>query len=170
MPKDDGTSFTIGCTGTIKHPPRSNASGNRSCQRPERRPRPHLGTLRGASHTRIHEVRAKHGSWAFPWSRLPNSTMRRRLHHCAWWSSPTSHSACNLFCPRKRRAPQVQDSEERFDYAVVAVPFDSLAKLLPDSSDSHDLREKLSHFETRPSRESISGSTAKSRLCRTPSS
>jgi zeta-carotene desaturase len=43
---------------------------------------------------------------------------------------------------------RVQDSEEEFNYAVLAVPFDSLAKLLPDSPDSRDLREKLSHFET----------------------
>jgi squalene-associated FAD-dependent desaturase len=45
---------------------------------------------------------------------------------------------------------RVQDSEEEFDYAVLAVPFDSLPKLLPDSSDSRDLREKLLHFETAP--------------------
>ena len=45
---------------------------------------------------------------------------------------------------------KLQDSEEEFDSAVVAVPFDSLAKLLPDSADSHALREKLSHFETSP--------------------
>jgi zeta-carotene desaturase len=45
---------------------------------------------------------------------------------------------------------RVQDAEEEFDYAVLAVPFDSLAKLLPDSPESLDLREKLSHFETAP--------------------
>jgi squalene-associated FAD-dependent desaturase len=45
---------------------------------------------------------------------------------------------------------RLQDSEEEFDYAVLAVPFDSLAKLLPNSADSRDLREKLSHFETSP--------------------
>jgi squalene-associated FAD-dependent desaturase len=45
---------------------------------------------------------------------------------------------------------KLQDSEEEFDYAVLAVPFDSLAKLLPDSADSRELREKLSHFETSP--------------------
>lgn len=45
---------------------------------------------------------------------------------------------------------KLQDSEEQFDYAVFAVPFDSLARLLPDSSDSQDLREKLSHFENAP--------------------
>lgn len=42
------------------------------------------------------------------------------------------------------------DSEEQFDYGVLAVPFDSLEKLLPDAPDSQDLREKLSHFETAP--------------------
>jgi zeta-carotene desaturase len=42
------------------------------------------------------------------------------------------------------------DSEEQFDYAVLAVPFDSLEKLLPNSPDSDQLREKLSHFETAP--------------------
>ena len=55
---------------------------------------------------------------------------------------------------------KLQDSEEEFDNAVLAVPFDSLAKLLPDSSQSPDLkskdlqskalREKLPHFETAP--------------------
>jgi zeta-carotene desaturase len=52
------------------------------------------------------------------------------------------------------------DSSEEFDGAILAVPFDSLAKLLPDSTQSSiaqpnsvsaaDLREKLSHFETAP--------------------
>src|SRR5207253_1943812 len=55
------------------------------------------------------------------------------------------------FLPSARAARlRVQDSEEEFDYAVLAVPFDSLAKLLPDSPDSCDLRDKLSHFETAP--------------------
>jgi len=45
---------------------------------------------------------------------------------------------------------KLRDSEEEFDYAVLAVPFDSLAKLLPDSPESQDLHEKLSHFETSP--------------------
>jgi squalene-associated FAD-dependent desaturase len=52
---------------------------------------------------------------------------------------------------------KLQDSEEDFDYAIPAVPFDSLAKLLPDSSKdsssmsmSKALREKLTHFETAP--------------------
>jgi squalene-associated FAD-dependent desaturase len=42
------------------------------------------------------------------------------------------------------------DSEEQFDYAVIAVPFDSLEKILPNAPESDELREKLSHFETAP--------------------
>jgi squalene-associated FAD-dependent desaturase len=45
---------------------------------------------------------------------------------------------------------QDSQSEEEFDYAVLAVPFDSLAKLLPDSPESLDLREKLAHLQTSP--------------------
>ena len=52
---------------------------------------------------------------------------------------------------------KLQNSEEEFDYGVLAVPFDALAKLLPDSAEppsssnpSKDLREKLTHFETSP--------------------
>jgi squalene-associated FAD-dependent desaturase len=45
---------------------------------------------------------------------------------------------------------KLADSEEAFDYGVLAVPFDSLSKLLPDSSDSQSLRETVSRFETSP--------------------
>jgi squalene-associated FAD-dependent desaturase len=45
---------------------------------------------------------------------------------------------------------KLADSEEFFDYAVLAVPFDSLAKLLPDSPQSAELRKKTAHFETAP--------------------
>jgi squalene-associated FAD-dependent desaturase len=45
---------------------------------------------------------------------------------------------------------RVQDSEEEFDFGVLAVPFDSLAKLLPDSPDAGELREKLAAFKTSP--------------------
>jgi len=55
------------------------------------------------------------------------------------------------FLPGERSVRlRLQDSEEEFDYAVLAVPFDSLAKLLPDSIESRELREKLAHFETSP--------------------
>lgn len=45
---------------------------------------------------------------------------------------------------------RVNDSEEQFDYAVLALPFDSLARILPQGAESDDLREKLTHFETSP--------------------
>jgi squalene-associated FAD-dependent desaturase len=45
---------------------------------------------------------------------------------------------------------RLQDSEQEFDYAVLAVPFDSLNKLLPDLPESRDIQEKLPHFETSP--------------------
>ena len=60
------------------------------------------------------------------------------------------NSVQSLLPSEKRVRLRVQDLEEEFDYAVLAVPFDSLAKLLPDSVDSRDLRDKLSHFETAP--------------------
>jgi squalene-associated FAD-dependent desaturase len=45
---------------------------------------------------------------------------------------------------------ELQDSEEEFDYVVLAIPFDALAKLLPDSLPSAQLREQISYFETSP--------------------
>jgi squalene-associated FAD-dependent desaturase len=42
------------------------------------------------------------------------------------------------------------DSEEHFDCAVLAVPFDALARLLPDLPESKTLREQLQKFETSP--------------------
>ena len=44
----------------------------------------------------------------------------------------------------------LQDSEEQFDYAVLATPFDQLSKLLPESATSEPLRERIQHFETSP--------------------
>jgi len=40
--------------------------------------------------------------------------------------------------------------DDIFDYVVVAVPFDGLAKLLPDTSASQPLRDSLARFETSP--------------------
>ena len=40
--------------------------------------------------------------------------------------------------------------EEVFDYVVLAVPFDSLEKMLPDTSASQPLRHALAQFETSP--------------------
>ena len=45
---------------------------------------------------------------------------------------------------------KLQDSEKDFDYGILAVPFDSLSKLLPDVPESSETREKLTHFETSP--------------------
>jgi uncharacterized protein with NAD-binding domain and iron-sulfur cluster len=45
---------------------------------------------------------------------------------------------------------RVQDSEEEFDYGILAVPFDSLARLLPDLPDACELRQKLAAFKTSP--------------------
>jgi squalene-associated FAD-dependent desaturase len=51
---------------------------------------------------------------------------------------------------RLKLQDSLQDSSDEFDYGVSAVPFDSLAKLLPESSESVELRAKLTHFETSP--------------------
>jgi squalene-associated FAD-dependent desaturase len=60
-------------------------------------------------------------------------------------------TSAQSFLPTERGLRlKLQDSEEEFDYGVLAVPFDSLAKLLPDLPDSRELREKLGHFETSP--------------------
>lgn len=40
--------------------------------------------------------------------------------------------------------------EQKFDYLLLAVPFDALARLLPDSPAAAPLSEMLSHFETSP--------------------
>jgi zeta-carotene desaturase len=40
--------------------------------------------------------------------------------------------------------------EQKFDYLLLAVPFDALARLLPDSPAAVPLSEMLSHFETSP--------------------
>ena len=45
---------------------------------------------------------------------------------------------------------KLEKTEEDFDYAILAVPFDSLAKVLPNLPESSELSEKLRHFETSP--------------------
>ena len=44
----------------------------------------------------------------------------------------------------------VADGDAVFDYVVLAVPFDVLAKILPESSDAAPLRRALERFETSP--------------------
>lgn len=39
---------------------------------------------------------------------------------------------------------------EKFDYVVLAVPFQTVSGLLPGSSDAEDLKQKLSHFDSSP--------------------
>ena len=45
---------------------------------------------------------------------------------------------------------QESNSEEAFDYLVVALPFDALDRILPQTPQSASLREQLTHFETAP--------------------
>ncbi len=40
--------------------------------------------------------------------------------------------------------------DEAFDYLIVALPFDSLDRVLPEAPESAPIREKLTHFETSP--------------------
>jgi squalene-associated FAD-dependent desaturase len=42
------------------------------------------------------------------------------------------------------------DREETFDYLVLALPFEALDRILPQTLESTPLREKLGHFETSP--------------------
>jgi zeta-carotene desaturase len=45
---------------------------------------------------------------------------------------------------------QEENQEEAFDYLIVALPFDTLDRILPEAPESAPIREKLSHFETAP--------------------
>jgi squalene-associated FAD-dependent desaturase len=45
---------------------------------------------------------------------------------------------------------RVNDAEEVFDYLVLALPFENLDRVLPQSAESSPLREKLTHFESAP--------------------
>lgn len=42
------------------------------------------------------------------------------------------------------------EAYEQFDYAVLALPFDSLSKVLPGLPECDGLREQIAHFETSP--------------------
>jgi zeta-carotene desaturase len=70
---------------------------------------------------------------------------------CARGGTIRLRNSVQSFLPTERGVRlKLQDAEEEYDYGVMAVPFDSLAKLLPDLAESQDLREKLGHFETSP--------------------
>jgi squalene-associated FAD-dependent desaturase len=45
---------------------------------------------------------------------------------------------------------RVAGAEEVFDYLILALPFDTLERVLPETPESADLREKLTHFESSP--------------------
>jgi squalene-associated FAD-dependent desaturase len=55
------------------------------------------------------------------------------------------------FVPESSRVGiRTGNSEESFDYLVLALPFDALARVLPDAPESRPLRENISHFENSP--------------------
>ena len=45
---------------------------------------------------------------------------------------------------------RVSGAEKSFDYLVLALPFDTVARTLPDTPDAAPLREQLTHFEPCP--------------------
>ncbi len=45
---------------------------------------------------------------------------------------------------------RVADSEQIFDYLIAALPFDSLARVLPETPESAGLKERIAHFENSP--------------------
>ena len=51
---------------------------------------------------------------------------------------------------RVRISDRESSREEAFDYLVLALPFDGLARVLPDLPESAPLRDQLSHFENSP--------------------
>src|SRR5579863_3373280 len=63
------------------------------------------------------------------------------------FSADASHVRLRL---PTREGNQQPSSDETFDYLVVALPFDALDRVLPDSPESAPLREKIKHFETAP--------------------
>ena len=51
---------------------------------------------------------------------------------------------------RLRARTGLEGSEEAFDYLVLALPFDTLDRVLPNAPESSPIREKISHFENSP--------------------
>jgi squalene-associated FAD-dependent desaturase len=45
---------------------------------------------------------------------------------------------------------KISDREEAFDYLVLALPFESLGRVLPETPEAAPLRETLGHFESSP--------------------
>src|SRR5947209_3193440 len=51
---------------------------------------------------------------------------------------------------RARAAGNASSTEQCFDYLIIALPFEALDRVLPDSPESVPLREQISHFENSP--------------------
>ena len=45
---------------------------------------------------------------------------------------------------------RIAEITEQFDYLVVALPFDALARILPPTAENQPLREQIAHFENSP--------------------
>src|SRR5208282_6724884 len=60
-------------------------------------------------------------------------------------------SPLESFSPEPSRVRlRAGEKEESFDYLVLALPFDGIERVLPESLEAVALREKLSHFEASP--------------------
>jgi squalene-associated FAD-dependent desaturase len=59
-------------------------------------------------------------------------------------------TALECFLPEPSRVRASTGSEEWFDYLVLALPFENLERVLPQSAEAAPLREKLAHFESAP--------------------
>jgi len=60
-------------------------------------------------------------------------------------------SSLETFAPEPSQVKvRVGDVEEAFDYLVLALPFESLERVLPQTAGSTSLREKLTHFKSAP--------------------
>lgn len=60
-------------------------------------------------------------------------------------------TSVQAFSPRENSVGvTVDDREEEFDYTILAVPFDSLGKLLPPAPEAKEIQRKLGQFENSP--------------------
>src|SRR6202046_4697425 len=60
-------------------------------------------------------------------------------------------SSLETFSPEPTQVKlRLKDSEEVFDYLILALPFDSIDRVLPQTPEAAPLREKLAHFEPCP--------------------
>jgi zeta-carotene desaturase len=60
-------------------------------------------------------------------------------------------TSLEMFCPGPSRVQiKVAGREESFEYLVLALPFNTIDRVLPATPDAAPLREKLGHFESAP--------------------